>query len=479
MFRQWGVEDAIRARGLPDDADVFVFAESIAGREIGRTRPEPDLAQGPAWKSMVAQDVVEEELLRALDNARHARVRFSTEFVGFEATEAGVTVELRTPDTDEPERVEAIYLIAADGAGSPTRRAAGIDMDGPASLRLMLNEYWRGDLTRFPAARSITAYRILPPDRNVPPGNILNTDGTDRWLSILTIGVDDDDRPRPWTDGETIELIRQHIGVPDQPVELINRSQWRFSKQVAATFRRGRLFLVGDAAHWFAPTGGTGLNSGVQDAHNLAWKLAFVLGGKASARLLGSYDCERRPVARSNAEWSYGNYVRMFDIEESLRSNNADEIRFRLLDQEHHIHSIGQVLGYSYREGAVVSDGTTRHPLDARTYTPTDQPGARFPHIWLDTARQVSTLDWFDKDFALVTGPAGDAWLEAGGAVAKQLGVPLDLHRLPAAEPDAGFHMGPRGAALVRPDGHVGFRMAWTPADPARELAGALTTLLA
>jgi 2-polyprenyl-6-methoxyphenol hydroxylase-like FAD-dependent oxidoreductase len=478
LFRQWGVEDAIRARGLVDQSDVFVFSESVAGREIGRTIPEPNRQQGPAWKSMVAQDAVEEELLRAVADSKHAAIRYATEWVSFEQDDERVRVEIRPQDTGRSEWWEAKYLIAADGAGSPVRRAAGIDMVGPAALRYMLNEYWRGDLSRFRVARDATGIRVLPPDRRVPPAQILNTNGRDRWLTLLVIGQEHDERPRPLTDAETIALIRQHVGAPDQEVQLINRSTWRFSKQVASRFRQGRVFLAGDSAHRFPPTGGMGLNSGVQDAHNLAWKLAFVLRGLASERLLDSYDMERRPVAQSNADWSYGNYVRFFHIEEAMRSDCEDEIRFWLRDMDNHLHSVGQVLGFRYEEGALVWDGSTRRPLDPRVYVPTDQPGSRFPHLWLDNARTVTTLDWFDRRLALVAGPAADAWLEAGPTVAERLGLPIDVHRLPNADPGHGFEIGPRGAALVRPDGHVAFRMPWTPSDPARELAGAVTAIL-
>lgn len=479
VFRSWGVADPIRARGLPDGSDMFVFVESIAGREIGRTLPEPDLGQGPEWKSGVAQDAVEEVLYAALRGARHARVRFATEFAGFVEDEDGITVEVRPLDGGAAEHWRARYLIAADGAPSPTRRAAGIEMQGPATLRVMLNEYWRADLSALPGARATAAYRILPPDRSLPPANILSTDiGGDRWLALFSIGMERDERPRPWTDAETVDMLRRYIGMPDQNVELINRSPWRFSRQVAETFRKGRLFLVGDAAHRFPPTGGFGLNSGVQDAHNLAWKLAMVLQGTASDRLLDSYDDERRPVANSNADWSLGNYYRMFGNEEGMRSGNDDQVRFLLKEQELHIHRIGQDLGFAYEAGAVIQDGTVRPPMNPRFYTPNDRPGSRFPHLWVDPPRRVSTLDWFDRDFVLVVGPAADDWLEAGRAVSHKIGLPLGLRRMPAVDPSLGYSMGPRGAALVRPDGHVAMRVAWTPSDQARVLADALTTLL-
>jgi putative polyketide hydroxylase/tetracenomycin A2 monooxygenase-dioxygenase len=238
------------------------------------------------------------------------------------------------------------------------------------------------------------------------------------------------------------------------------------------------VFVVGDAAHRFPPTGGFGLNSGVQDAHNLAWKLALVLRGLASERLLDSYDLERRPVAESNADFSTGNFRRFGETEKAIRSGNPDRIRFWLNDMDKHLHSIGQALGFTYDQGAVIPDGTVRTGHDTRVYTPMDRPGSRFPHLWLDPARRQSTLDWFDKEFVVVTGPLGSEWLEAGRSVAGALKLPLGLRMLPTADPGDGFQIGLRGAVLVRPDGHVAWRMPWLPTDPAKELAGALTTLL-
>ena len=154
IFRQWGIEQAIRERGLQDNSDMFVQVESIAGREIGRSRPEPNLGQTPAWKCLVAQDAVEEEIYKVIEHSNLVQVRFSTEFVGFEETADGIVAEIRSVESGQSERWHAKYLLACDGAGSQTRRAAGIDMVGPATLAVLLNEYWRADLSRFPLARA-------------------------------------------------------------------------------------------------------------------------------------------------------------------------------------------------------------------------------------------------------------------------------------------------------------------------------------
>lgn len=479
LFRLWGIEDQVRRRGLGDGTDIIAFVESMAGREYGRTTPEPDAATyTPAPKSVVAQDAVEEELFEVVKRSRYGQVLFSTECTDVEIGSEQVIATTRNLATDEIRQWRADYLVAADGAGSSVRRRIGIEFDGPSTLAVMANDYWRADLSNLRIARETSAVRVLPRDKRFPASAILNTNGRDRWLTISQIGINKDERDHPWTDQEVIDIARAHTGIPDLDVEIINRSIWRVSRQVAREFRRGRVFLVGDAAHRFPPTGGFGLNSGVQDAHNLAWKLAAVLSGKASDQLLDTYHVERRPVAESNANFSFNNRKRLDIVDEAIASGNEDRIAYWISDTDNHLHSIGQSLGFSYEGAAIVPDGTVGKPLNPRVYDPTDRPGSRFPHLWLDSARQHSTLDWFDRDFVLVAGPLGQAWEAAASTAAETLGIPIEYKRLPRANPADGIHMGMKGAALVRPDGHVCYRAAWLPDDPAAEITAALRQVL-
>lgn len=479
LFRQWGIEDKVRARGLPAGTDVFAYVESIAGREFGRTMPEPDIpCRTPAWKAVVAQDAVEEELYAVARNSRHGQILFSTECVDFDASDREVIATTRNLATGEETRWRANYLIGADGAGSSVRRKTGIEFVGPATIAVMANDYWRADLSRLPIAREAAMIRVVPSKAGVPVASILNTDGKDRWLTVTQIGGSADERKRPWTDDEVVAMARDHTGIPDLDVEIINRSTWRVSRQVAKEFRQGRVFLVGDAAHRFPPTGGFGLNSGVQDAHNLAWKLAYVLKDKAAEGLLDSYQAERRPVAESNANFSFANRLRFDLVDQAIRSGNEDRIAFWIADTDNHLHSIGQSFGFSYVSDAVVPDGTVAKPLNSRVYEPTDRPGSRFPHMWLDSARKRSTLDWFDRQFVLVAGPLGHEWKRAAEAAARTAGVDVEFRQLPRVNPEDGFQMGMRGAALVRPDGHVCYRAAWLPADASGEVTAALQQVL-
>jgi 2-polyprenyl-6-methoxyphenol hydroxylase-like FAD-dependent oxidoreductase len=474
LFRQWGIEEKVRNRGLNANTDIFVYSESIAGKEVGRTSPEHDAGLTPAWKSLVAQDVVEEEILDVVRHSKFGQILFSTEYTGFEETGDGVIVTARPVGADVSRTWKARYLIAADGPGSRTRKSAGIEMKGPATLAVMANNYWRADLSRVPVARTATGFRIVPANPEEPVCTVLSTNGRDRWLTISQIGTEKDDRERPWTDEEIVSMARQQAGIPDLNVEVINSSVWKVSRQVAESFSRGRVFIVGDAAHRFPPMGGFGLNSGVQDAHNLAWKIAYVLRGWASDQLLDSYDPERRPVAHSNADWSLGNYSRFRPTEEAIVSGDKDRIDFWINDTNRHMHSLGQVLGFTYESAAVVSDGTVPKPLNPERYEPTDRPGSRFPHLWLDTSRQQSTLDWFDKHFVLVAGHRGDEWIHAVEGIEGHFPFPVLFRQLPVADRRDGFGMGPRGAALVRPDGHVAWRIPYLPKKPADALCAAL-----
>ncbi|HEX2887648.1 FAD-dependent monooxygenase [Vineibacter terrae] len=477
LFRQWGVEDAVRRRGLPPQSDVWVCARSLVGEEIGRTQPEPDVGHTPSWKSLVAQDAVEEELLGALRNSAYVRVLFSTEMVGFDEGPDGVTVITRSLESGAQSTWRARYLIGADGAASDVRHAAGIAMDGPPSIAVMSNDYWRCDLSHISRLADVAGCRIFSDVPGVPTSTILNTDGRDRWLTVTQLG-EGGERPEAPPLDDAIAMIRTQVGIADLPVAMINRSVWRVSRQVARQFRKGPVFLIGDAAHRFSPTGGFGLNTGVQDAHNLAWKLAFVLADLASDDLLDTYDRERRPIANANADFSIGNRTRIESMERAMRSDNKDWQRFWLHDFDNHIHSIGLSLGFRYDDGAIIADGTAALPVHPRHYEPTDRPGSRFPHYWLDGPRTQSTLDWFDKDMTLVTGPLGGHWMEAVRDVSARAKRPVKARQLDGHHFDDALQMGLKGAVLVRPDGHVAWRMPYVPPDPAAALAGALSILL-
>ena len=285
------------------------------------------------------------------------------------------------------------------------------------------------------------------------------------------------------------DIVRTAAGVDDLDVDIKRAGFWTMAAEVATRYRKGRVFVAGDAAHRFPPTGGFGMNTGLADAHNLAWKLAGVLHGWAHDSLLDTYGVERRPVAETNSQYSVVNAIKMSDtgvgptapavvaaLEAGGETAAAERTRLAVAiqNQRPHFDFLNQELGYSYDgSAAVIADGSPApSPVDpVRDYTPSARPGARAAHAWVTVGgQQVSTIDLYTGGFVVLAGSAGSPWL--AGAVGQMpdelpvevlvIGVDVlcdgDLHGLYGITPD--------GIVVVRPDGHVAFRAASGPVDP-------------
>jgi len=276
------------------------------------------------------------------------------------------------------------------------------------------------------------------------------------------------------TDERCLELLRAGLGDGEVPVTIDNVMHWDARADTAERFQHGRIFLAGDAAHVMPPSGGFGGNTGVQDAHNLAWKLAFVLKGSAGPELLSTYEQERRPAAAFTVEQAYSRYVTR--SAPYLRSEHMQAIE----------NDLNIEFGYVYRSAAVIPEdaGETRTHENPRESK--GRPGTRAPHLFLRRgAEKISTLDLFGRNFVLLAGPEGKAWSESGRGAAKQLGIELDVHQIGASgltDPSSGFAgaygIAPSGAVLVRPDGFVAWRAKNAEGASTQRLANALTSVL-
>ena len=459
LFRQWGVEKRIRERALSGSVG-FIWAESLVGQEYGRVPAPPVTANTPAQVCQVSQDAVEEELCTAAREQPEAELRFSTQLESFSYDESGVTAIIR-PSGEEPRSVRANYMIAADGASSRVRATLGVEMIGPDAMGHQFNIYFRADLARWFRDRVCVGFFFTG------GGSLLSVNGTDRWISLGRYFPDRGQGPQDFTDEFCIATVRQMLGLPDLPVEIINTVFWTLTAQVAKSFCKGRVFLAGDAAHRFPPTGGFGMNTGIQDAHNLGWKLAAVLGGWAAPSLLESYDHERRPVAQSNTDFSVLNAQRLGALFVAAAARDRAKVRQLIADQRKHLDNEGQDLGFSYQSPAVIPDGTEPPLHSASSYTPTTRPGGRAPHLWLTRGgERISMLDLFDRSFVLLAGPPAHEICIAAKALAESRRIPLDAYTVgkdsDLSDPEERFltayELEPNGAVLVRPDGHVAWR---------------------
>jgi hypothetical protein len=255
--------------------------------------------------------------------------------------------------------------------------------------------------------------------------------------------------------------VRAALGVEqDFPVEIENVQPWTAQADTAAAFRQGRVFLAGDAAHVMPPTGGFGGNTGVADVHNLVWKLAMALDGRAGPALLDSYDAERRPIAALTVEQAYRRYVERVDP--TLPSG----------DLEPNLADTAIELGAVFRSGAVIPDGDDHGDRVEAPEQPSGRPGTRLAHLWIDQGgAQVSTLDLAGDGFVLLAGADGRGWI----AAAERQG--LTAHRIGEAGFQAAAGVTGEGALLLRPDGVIGWRATGAAADPDAALSGALHRL--
>jgi hypothetical protein len=322
-------------------------------------------------------------------------------------------------------------MIGADGANSIVRDGLGIAMEGPDNLAENLLIRFRADLSRWTGSRPPYFYFLIGTTTRA----VYMTGQDNQWV----LNAED-----PSAFGNPIDAVRAAIGA-DVGVEILSQpGAWKTGAQLADRFRVGPVFLAGDAAHRLTPAGGMGMNTGVHDVHNLAWKLAGVMAGWAGDALLDTYESERRPTAARNVEWSLGNWgcFRSGKPFPPAGQPNTEEID----------------LGAAYESGAVSADGTP--PAEPSVdHRPSARPGRRAPHVWINTANGCrSTVDLFDRDFVLLVGPRGSEWLNPAMAAARSHRIPLRTVVVTEPEWQTAYGVGADGAVVVRPDGHVAWR---------------------
>ncbi|MFJ7203987.1 FAD-dependent oxidoreductase [Streptomyces sp. NPDC098789] len=464
LFRTAGAEPAIRraAAALAGNNGILQ-TESLTGDQhnwlVKEVDPGGALARfSPTGWCLCSQNNIEPELA-AQSRAQGADVRFSTELMSFDQDENGVDALVKDRETGEHIRVRADFLIAADGPRSPVREALRIPQTGGGELFHNVSITFRSErLTEVLGdLRFIVCYLIRPG----ADGALLPVDNDTLWVFHAPWHPDQGETLEDFTDERCVRQIREAIGVPDLDVAIGGKAPWHAAERVAVRYSSGRVFLAGDAAHEMCPTGAFGSNTGIQDAHNLAWKIAAVLDGSAGIDLLDTYEAERLPVARAtserasarSAEHSHPGYA-------PPPTMGGGGPRSGVLPT---------AMGYCYPVGAVVG-GDQDRPVIPEGLRLKGDVGTRAPHMWVTRAGQrLSTLDLYERSFVLLTSP-GTPWAAAAGQVARRSGARLDAYTVGSAGSGADLvqaddadwtevHELPAGGAvLVRPDGFVAWR---------------------
>lgn len=491
ILRSVGLETVIRrtseAQYQPDGGINNV--ESLAGREIGNFIPNLNAGVAefsPTVRLFINQDTLE-PIIRERAEELGARLRYRTECTSLTQDADGVTAVLSDLDSGTQRAVRARYIVAADGNRSPIRQRLGIGMHGHGLLSNSITIYFRAqaDLGPLLAGRNQGVHYVTNP---VLRGFFrLDRSGNAGFLSINLVG--DISRPEivtgypsaPWanvadgiTEQRALELLRAAIGIPDFPVDIEDIVTWRAVADGADRYQDGRVFLAGDAAHVLPPNGGYGGNAGVQDAHNLAWKLSLVLAGAAGSALLETYDAERRPIGDLTVEQAYARYVTR--VAPYLGPETAQPL----------VDDFEMEIGYRYNSAAVIAGAGEAQALHEHPRAAHGRPGGRAPHVWLDRrGARLSTLDLFGRHFVLLAGSEGQDWCTAALGAARRLGVTVDTYRVGGDELTdadgsfaAGYGISAAGAVVVRPDGFVGWRAAAGAVSPTDTIARVLGTLL-
>ncbi len=416
-------------------------------------------------------------MLLAETRRRGSEVRYGTELRSFEQDATGVTAVLRDLDSGEDQTVRADFLIAADGVHSKIRESLGVTTSGYGALPIfVVFIYFRAPWQRFvPHLNEGDGVQVKNPDVD----GIFLEAKDDLGMFITTYFPDKGETAAQFTPQYCSEVLTKAIG-EQIDLEIIEAAAWQPYEQVADQFQCGRVFLVGDSGHTMPPFKAGGANTAIQSAHNLAWKLAAVLGGTADAALLTSYHAERHPVGRFAARQSLtGPTVALIDLDDQGPG----------LPPEEEASMFSLLVGYQYRSAAVVSDQPAPDDPDAVSLVDElrGQPGTRVPHAWVQHGgKRVSTLDLVGHDFTLLTDDDGVPWTEAAASASAVLGIPITVHRIgPAGDaraPDGAWlqaaGLAPGGALLVRPDDFVGWRAATLPQSPADDLRRALCQIL-
>jgi 2-polyprenyl-6-methoxyphenol hydroxylase-like FAD-dependent oxidoreductase len=475
VFHQQGIEADIRKAGLPPERVGFiVWAKTLAGEEIERRVPWGQSAKRaevtPVRACLCAQDYLEPVLRRAAEQQPLGEVRFNSELTGFEQDASGVIVTLTDTTTGATEQVRARYMIAADGTQSRVRTTLGIAMHGEKDVYDSVNVLIKADLREWTNHRPAALYFI---ENEGLRATFLTINAHDRWGFLVNSLKAHGYKPEDFTPERSIELVRRAVGKPDLPVQVLGVAPWVASAQVAERYRDGRIFLAGDAAHEMPPTGGFGMNTGIQDIQNLSWKLASMLQGNAADTLLDSYNDERQPLGKAITEQSLANAISMGRTQKTMETRGA---RPEFLNEQ------GMIFGATYRSGAIVPDGSPPPvvPNPVTDYVPSAWPGVRAPHVWVrnEGEQKVSSIDLIGKGFVLFTGTKGAAWVDA----ARGLGiepVAIGTGDFATADPQwrDTYGIEESGAVLVRPDGHVGWRSAAMAGDPARALGSVMNAI--
>ncbi|PFZ51744.1 FAD-binding monooxygenase [Bacillus wiedmannii] len=481
LFRELGLEQRIRLAGkalencrgrIAVHTIAEVNKEELAQMRANQYGNDEKLLRkieeiSPSKQTACYQITLEEMMLQET-RTLGGELSFYHELVSYEQNEHGVIATIRNRETEEESIIHCDYVIAADGAKSKIREQLGVSTEGRGTIGgYYMNIYFEADLSEFIQGDAFGFSMVLHPE---VLGALIPVDNERKWIYHVSYDPLKGERPEDFTIERCKQIIQTAIGNTKVESKIVSVLPWEASESTATKFQDNRIFLVGDSAHIMPPTGGFGSNTGIQDAHNLAWKLAAVIKGKANPKLLETYHKERYPVAKLTTEYASSLLFRAASREEGSL-NNMD--------------GLAVTVGYHYCSEAIVDESATPHRMDIVELN--GRPGTRAPHFFgMYEGEKVSILDLFGNNFVLLTEVENSSWVEAVFDVSFKLGIIIKMYRVGVsgdfiAQENVfrelyGIENG--GAVLIRPDGFIGWRSEKAVVNPAVMLEEVMSNLL-
>ena len=519
IFRALGISAAFHEVAIPQSGmSNNLWVTTLADLEVARSQTwgtAPDrlaeyLLASPEPMANCPQTVLEPLLLAAARDAG-ADIEFQTEFVELHQDTDGVTSVIRDRNTGDTRTVRSRYVIGADGARSRVLTDAGLSVEGPDDLGRAANIWFRADLARFFEHRpGVLSWNVMPgPLPQLRLGCLICHK---RYTEFVLVFMFDPQQTNlsELTEDALLQRISALVG-EDIDAEILGVAGWQVRAQFAARYSSGNVFCMGDAVHRHPPTNGLGLNMSIADAYNLAWKLAFVLDGRAGAPLLASYTAERQPVGAAGVTRAITSLREQSAIETALglepgqsaedgwkalnvlyEPGVAGEERRRALREaielsNYQFNAHGIELGYVYESDVITQESTPAPPPERDPdlyYTPTTRPGARLPHARLERqGKPLSSLDLVDQlGFTLLTGVGGNNWRTSTDQIAARVRTPITVHVIgeraglwdPYGDWASRSQVQTTGCVLVRPDAHIIWRCPTTSPDAPQQLSNAI-----
>lgn len=414
----------------------------------------PNMKYSPYLGAAIAQDLLE-PMIRAKAQELGADVQQGAEMLSFEQDNNGITILVRKRNSGNEYQIRAQYMIAADGFRSPIREALRITRKGRGHIRTVRSVLFRAPLDEY-LQSGFSQFEIKQPHLEA----FLTTYQDGRWVLIFSDDVEHDESTLK-------EKIYQAIGRSDIEVQILTTGRWELTGLIADTYSSNRVFLAGDAAHTLPPTrGGFGANTGIEDVHNLAWKLQAVLAEKSTPELLDTYSAERQPIGwlRHQQTFARPDYAAVSD---------------GIAEGEKILDDAALEVGQLYRSSSVIGASEDLPPA-MKPDEWSGQPGTRAPHLWCThDDKRISTLDLFQRGWVLLTEDA--QWGEAASAAQEQSGIEVQTilvgTEVKFPKEDVfreAFGVGKTGVSLIRPDGYVAWRCRDLPEHPSKALTEAL-----